>query len=127
MGDDKELNKDFYKYIIYEEGLYKIRRNNEIYNAFTKLTDALDERDCLIRAKWDWDNLCSQETDFEKNKYKDMELPEDMRNIYREDDKWIIRKTINGKHKRFGKSKDLKEILRRREKLRLNGWNKQEL
>lgn len=50
--------------IRYNGGRYEIqkwcREEQTIcfYGSFSTLTDACDERDCLIRADWDWDTLC---------------------------------------------------------------------
>ena len=51
---------------------YRIKHNNKDYGEFSKLSDALYERDCLFYCKFDYDLLV--ECDL-PNKYENMELP----------------------------------------------------
>lgn len=52
---------------------YGIMKNNEKFGTYRKLSDALYERDQLIRANWDWDALTH--LDETENFYEKMELP----------------------------------------------------
>jgi len=51
---------------------YRIKYNNKDYGEFSKLSDALYERDCLFYCKFDYDLLV--ECDL-PNKYENMDLP----------------------------------------------------
>lgn len=74
----------FYKYIVRNGNSYKIMKDNESYGTYQKLSDALYERDRLIKAEWDWEGAVHiEETN---NKYESMVLPEfnhDYSYIYR--------------------------------------------
>ena len=64
----------FYKYIVKSKNSYRVIKDNVDYGSFTRLTDALYERDRLIKCNWDWeDALELEETD---NPYEKMDLPE---------------------------------------------------
>ena len=69
--------KKFYKYIQKRGDSYSIIKRGkdgvEWYGTYSKLTDALYERDRLIEADWDWDTLMEMEET--ENKYESMELP----------------------------------------------------
>ena len=63
----------FYKYIVKNGSNYKIQKDNESYGTYSKLSDALYERDRLIKADWNWDDsLQLEETE---NHYERMNLP----------------------------------------------------
>lgn len=62
-----------YKYIVKNGNGFKIQKDNEAFGTYSSLTDALYERDRLVKANWDWDDaLQLEETD---NFYEDMTLP----------------------------------------------------
>lgn len=68
MNDD-----NFYKYIYENGNSYEIIKDNESYGNYRKLTDALYERDRLIKSDWNWDDaLQLEETE---NYYEKMKLP----------------------------------------------------
>lgn len=63
----------FYKYIVKCGNSYCIMKNNEKFGTYSRLEDALYERDRLIESDWDWeDSLELPETD---NPYMKMNLP----------------------------------------------------
>ena len=62
----------FYRNIVKYGDKYRIKHKNKDYGEFSKLSDALYERDCLIYCKFDYDLLV--ECDL-PNKYENMELP----------------------------------------------------
>lgn len=63
----------FYKYIIKTQYGYEIKKGNEKFGSYKKLTDALYERDRLIKANWNWDDALQLEET--PNHYEKMELP----------------------------------------------------
>lgn len=63
----------FYKYIVENKNSYSIMKNNEKFGTYLRLSDALYERDQLIRANWNWDRL--SELPERENIYEDMDLP----------------------------------------------------
>lgn len=63
----------FYKYIVKNGASYSIMKDNEKFGTYYRLSDALYERDQLIKADWDWDNL--SELPEEENFYESMMLP----------------------------------------------------
>lgn len=64
----------FYKYIVKSEyNTYQIMKDNEKYGTFNKLTDALYERDRLIKCDWDYDKL--SECPETENIYETIKLP----------------------------------------------------
>ena len=67
------MSSDFYKYIVGTKTGYEIVKNNQKYGTYTKLTDALYERDRLIKANWDWETCLQLEET--KNHYEKMKLP----------------------------------------------------
>ena len=62
----------FYRNIVKSGKKYRIKYNNKDYGEFSKLSDALYERDCLFYCKFDYDLLV--ECDL-PNKYENMDLP----------------------------------------------------
>ena len=62
----------FYRNIIKTGNVYRVKYNNKDYGEFSKLSDALYERDALFFCNFDYDLLV--ECDLE-NKYENMELP----------------------------------------------------
>ena len=62
----------FYRNIVKSGKSYRIKHNNKDYGEFSKLSDALYERDCLFYCKFDYDLLV--ECDL-PNKYENMDLP----------------------------------------------------
>lgn len=62
----------FYRNIVKNGNVYRIKYNNKDYGEFKKLSEALYERDCLFYCNFDYDLLV--ECDLE-NKYENMELP----------------------------------------------------
>ncbi|MBR5504465.1 MAG: zinc ribbon domain-containing protein [Methanobrevibacter sp.] len=62
----------FYRNIVKSGKKYRIKYNNKDYGEFSKLSDALYERDCLFYCKFDYDLLV--ECDL-PNRYENMELP----------------------------------------------------
>ena len=62
----------FYRNIVKSGDVYRIKYNNKDYGEFTKLSDALYERDALFYCNFDYDLLV--ECDLE-NKYENMTLP----------------------------------------------------
>ncbi len=62
----------FYRNIVKSGNVYRIKYNNKDYGEFTKLSDALYERDALFYCNFDYDLLV--ECDLE-NKYENMTLP----------------------------------------------------
>lgn len=71
------MSKNFYKYIEKRGNSYRIIKNGEngveSYGTYSKITDALYERDRLIEANWDWDALTTLEET--ENFYENMKLP----------------------------------------------------
>ena len=67
------MNDKFYRYIIKTEYGYEIKKGNEKFGSYRKLTDALYERDRLIKADWNWDDVLQLEET--PNHYENMELP----------------------------------------------------
>lgn len=64
---------ELYKYLSKTKNGYAIVKNNEHFGTYSKLTDALYERDRLVQADWNWDKLMEmEETD---NLYEKMSLP----------------------------------------------------
>ena len=61
----------FYRNIVKTGNVYRVKYNNKDYGEFTKLSDALYERDALFFCNFDYDLLV--ECDLE-NKYENMEL-----------------------------------------------------
>lgn len=66
-------SKSFYKHIRFQNGLYCIFKNNEMYGSYKRVEDALYERDRLMLVGWDWD--LSMELVETENKYLMMDLP----------------------------------------------------
>ena len=64
---------NFYRYIIETNSGYQIKKGNEKYGTYRKLTDALYERDRLIKADWNWDDALQLEET--TNFYEKMKLP----------------------------------------------------
>ncbi|MBE6499226.1 MAG: zinc ribbon domain-containing protein [Methanobrevibacter thaueri] len=62
----------FYRNIVKTGNVYRVKYNNKDYGEFTKLSDALYERDALFFCNFDYDLLV--ECDLE-NKYENMDLP----------------------------------------------------
>ncbi|MBQ2831690.1 zinc ribbon domain-containing protein [Methanobrevibacter sp.] len=62
----------FYRNIVKTGDVYRVKHNNKDYGEFSKLSDALYERDALFFCNFDYDLLV--ECDLE-NKYENMELP----------------------------------------------------
>ena len=63
----------FYKHIIKRGNSFEIKKGNEKFGTYSRLSDALYERDRLIKSNWDWDDyLQLEETD---NYYEHMQLP----------------------------------------------------
>ncbi|AMD16975.1 hypothetical protein TL18_02405 [Methanobrevibacter sp. YE315] len=62
----------FYRNIVKTGDVYRVKYNNKDYGEFSKLSDALYERDALFFCNFDYDLLV--ECDLE-NKYENMELP----------------------------------------------------
>lgn len=62
----------FYRNIVKSGEKYRIKHKNKDYGEFSKLSDALYERDCLIYCKYNYDLLV--ECDI-PNKYENIELP----------------------------------------------------
>ncbi|WP_407392693.1 zinc ribbon domain-containing protein [Methanobrevibacter sp.] len=62
----------FYRNIVKTGNVYRVKYNNKDYGEFSKLSDALYERDALFFCNFDYDLLV--ECDLE-NKYENMELP----------------------------------------------------
>ena len=64
---------DFYKYIVKNHNGFSIVKNNENHGTYRRLSDALYERDRLVKANWCWDDaLQLEETE---NFYERMTLP----------------------------------------------------
>ncbi len=62
----------FYRNIIKNGDVYRIKYKNKDYGEFKKLSDALYERDALIHCNFDYDLLVEYDI---KNKYENMDLP----------------------------------------------------
>lgn len=60
----------FYKYIVKSKNSYRIIKDNVDYGSFSRLTDALYERDRLIKCNWDWE--ASLELEETENLYEKM-------------------------------------------------------
>lgn len=67
------MDDNFYKYIYKHGDGYQIIKDGDSYGTYSKLTDALYERDRLIKAEWDWET-CVQLEETE-NFYERMLLP----------------------------------------------------
>lgn len=67
------MNDNFYKYIREHGEGYQIIKDNETYGTYSKLSDALYERDRLIKANWDWETCVQLEES--ENFYEKMKLP----------------------------------------------------
>lgn len=67
------MKNNFYKYISKNGNSYYITKNNENFGSYTRLSDALYERDRLIQADWNWDAL--MELPETENFYEKMNLP----------------------------------------------------
>lgn len=71
------MDNNFYKYIQKRGDSYSIFKTIdgkvERFGTYTKLTDALFERDRLVRADWDWDKMVLLEET--PNHYEKMMLP----------------------------------------------------
>lgn len=67
------MKDKFYKYIIKTDSGYQIKKGNEKFGTYSKLSDALYERDRLVKVDWDWDDLMALEETH--NFYEDMVLP----------------------------------------------------
>lgn len=71
------MNDDFYKYIQKRGNSYSIIKRNgdnvERWGTYSKLTDALYERDRLIESDWNWDDYLQMEET--ENFYEKMQLP----------------------------------------------------
>ena len=66
--------ENFYKYIYKKGEHFEIKKGNEKFGTYRKLSDALYERDRLIESDWDWDDsLQLEETE---NPYENLDLPE---------------------------------------------------
>lgn len=82
---------DFYKYIIRRKNSFEIKKGNEKFGTYSRLADALYERDRLIESNWDWDDyLQLEETD---NFYEHMELPpffHDSSYIYKRPQTYVV-------------------------------------
>lgn len=66
-------DNDFYKYIRKEGNSYTVIKDGESFGSYSKLTDALYERDRLVKCNWEWeDSLELEET---PNFYEKMNLP----------------------------------------------------
>ena len=64
---------DFYRYIIRVGDSYAIMKDNEKFGTYRKLSDALYERDRLIKSDWNWDDMLQLEET--ENPYEHMKLP----------------------------------------------------
>ena len=116
---------DFYRNIWYNkvDGVYEIRKNGEYFDSFKYLEDALYERDCLEECFWDYEELVHREHTL--NPYHDKKLPpfvNPLRNIYWENNKWLVAKIFNKKRNRYGSYDDLKDAINRRDFLESNEW-----
>ena len=67
------MKDNFYRYIIKTDTGYQIKKGNEKFGTYSKVTDALYERDRLMQVDWDWDAL--MELEETHNFYEDMVLP----------------------------------------------------
>lgn len=71
------MKNDFYKHIKKRGNSYEINKRIgdkvESFGTYSKLTDALYERDRLIKVDWDWDDLMALEET--ENFYEQMDLP----------------------------------------------------
>lgn len=69
----ENMGNNLFKYIRKENNSYSIIKEGESFGTYSKLTDALYERDRLIKSDWDWeDSLELEETE---NLYEMMNLP----------------------------------------------------
>lgn len=64
---------NFYMYIVKCGESYRVLKDNVCYGMYHKLTDALYERDRLMKVNWDWD--LAVELPETKNEYEHMYLP----------------------------------------------------
>ena len=65
--------RSFYRYIYEKKNRYVIRKGDEEFGRFTRLADALYERDRLMAVDWDWDKL--SEMPETPNNYLHIKLP----------------------------------------------------
>ena len=123
--------KHIYRYIWKIKGRYRIVKNNKSYGSFTKLENALLERDILEDYNWDENILTNIET-ITKNRYLEMDLPPFKKQTKQKLPKYIrkrgkgylIQKSINGQTVHFGTYNTLKEASYIRMLLEDNNWNK---
>ena len=100
------MSDNLYKYIRRNKSGYVIVKDNEDFGSYSKLSDALYERDRLVKADWDWDALMElPETD---NPYEKVALPKFIHEysyiyrtaqtykVYKDDEYWG---TTNGKQR----------------------------
>jgi len=102
------MSDNLYKYIRRNKSGYVIVKDNEDYGSYSRLSDALYERDRLVKADWDWDALMElAETD---NPYEKIHLPmfiHEYSYIYRKPQSYMICKdgecwgTTNGKQRAY--------------------------
>lgn len=124
--------KHIYRYIWKIKGRYRVVKNNKTYGSFTKLENALLERDLLEDYNWDENILADIET-ITKNRYLEMDLPPFKKQIkssklpkyIRKRGKgYLIQKSINGQTIHFGTYPTLTEASYARMILEDNNWDK---
>ena len=122
---------NFYNHIVKKGDKFVIKTESNTWGTYSRLEDALHDRDLLVEANWDiGEVLASDEKD---NKYYEMELPDfdstknECKHIYVEKIKDVeyfrIRKKIGGKLKNFGYFETLEEAKEVRDELIKNNWS----
>lgn len=122
---------ELYRHIVRNGDKYVIKTESNIWGTYSKLEDALHDRDLLANANWDiGEVLASDEKD---NKYYEMDLPDfdstKNENKYitvqkiRDKEYFIVQKTIGGEQKRFGYYKTFDEAKKIRDELIKNNWS----
>ena len=115
------------------DGNYRIIKNNTQYGTFTKLEDALQERDDLESVAWDIDLVCDLSHP-RPNKYENMDLPPFEHipqyiqiEVRKNKARFVIKKRFGVKLKRFGRYKTLKEAEHVRDLLIEHDWDKKKV
>ena len=116
---------NLYRYVYKEHNGYSIKKDNEHFGWYDNIYDALYDRDRLESVNWNFSEFVwLPETE---NKYKHMKLPPMglkrlRQNVYRNGNRWEIRKVIDGRKIVYGKYDSLDEALRIRDLIYNAGW-----
>ena len=104
--------KNFYRYIVLQNGSYHIIKDNEKFGSYRRLADALYERDRLIAVDWDWD--LSMELPETPNNYIHIDLPpfnHMPRHITHDKECWVVR-SRGKEQKHYGRYPTEEEAIR---------------